>query len=712
MLGLLVSGLASSAVAASFTAASVEPVVWLDAGVGVTTGGTFAWADQSDGGATHDATQTDANRHPSLQANVINGHSVVRLDNVGGAGFPDWLQIDDHADLDIGTAAGKGFTAFFVLSVVDTTQRFILEKRGGDADYSIFNEGSVRWFTGNGEQQHSPIASAGSFHILAFNLDQTGAGSGTKNTWIDGVAADQNPQAYGNKEPDNDQPLYIGRHGGMDNDLTLAGDLAEIIIFNTALNAEDLTSTGIYLADKYGLTTDYAADADGDGVADDADQCAGTPAGEAVDADGCSDSQKDSDNDGVSDADDQCADTPAGATVDADGCDGFTLLAKVGDFEIYERDVVANQTYLESLSETKRAGYLTRVVEGAITNELIYREAKRRGLDQGDEFREQVERATQLVAQKRFELLGGFYESQQQQLVDAKNPESIPSDVVDAYFEQNKRRYRRTTPDMAKLNIRSHLAHERWREVYGPWLKTELAGAEIKVNGIAISSDVTDAVIARIYRGTTAARMSAVHDPLWDKVLEIAGIARPATPVHLDPDARDPLAESLGSIHLSVGSHRMELKELALFSGMHRSLRACRPNTDLFYICKVLVLAEKAKAEGLDKTPEFATCQRRAGRGIAGFDGSPAATEKRLLVMRLTKALNAEVLANPKISDTEIKAYREANEAHFQGILRMANGEARVIDVIRRRLQAAKCLEVRKALVAELRANVTVEIFE
>jgi hypothetical protein len=361
MLGLLVSGLASSAVAASFTAASVEPVVWLDAGVGVTTGATFTWADQSDGGATHDATQTDANRHPSLQTNVINGHSVVRLDNGGGAGFPDWLQIDDHADLDIGTAAGKGFTAFFVLSVVDTTQRFILEKRGGDADYSIFNENTLRWFTGNGEQHHSTIPSAGNFHILAFNLDQTGAGSGTKNAWTNGVADNDNPQAYGNKEPDNDQPLYIGRHGGMDNDLTLAGDLAEIIIFNTALNAEDLTSTGIYLADKYGLTTGYAVDADGDGVGDDADQCADTPAGEAVDADGCSDSQKDSDADGVSDADDQCAgtsagetvdgngcsdsqrdsdsdgvtdnadlcaNTPAGATVDADGCDGFTLLAE------------------------------------------------------------------------------------------------------------------------------------------------------------------------------------------------------------------------------------------------------------------------------------------------------------------------------------------------------------------------------------------------
>ena len=358
----LVSGLASSAVAASFTAASVEPVVWLDAGVGVTTGGTFTWADQSDGGATHDATQTDANRHPSLQTNVINGHSVVRFDSTNAGGGADWLQIADHADLDIGTAAGKGFTVFFVLSVSDATQRFFIEKRGSDADYSIFNENTLRWFSGNAEQHHSTIPSAGDFHILAFNLDQTGAGSGTKNAWTDGVADNDNPQAYGNKGADNNSVLYIGRHGGIDNDLTFDGDIAEIVIFNTALNTEDLISTGIYLADKYNLTTGYAVDADGDGVGDDADQCADTPAGEAVDADGCSDSQKDSDNDGVSDADDQCAgtadgdavdgngcsdsqrdsdndgvtdandlcaDTPAGSEVDANGCDAFALIQQV-----------------------------------------------------------------------------------------------------------------------------------------------------------------------------------------------------------------------------------------------------------------------------------------------------------------------------------------------------------------------------------------------
>ena len=61
-------------------------------------------------------------------------------------------------------------------------------------------------------------------------------------------------------------------------------------------------------------------DADGDGVADDADRCADTPAGEQVDGSGCSAGQRDSDGDGVNDAADACADTPAGEQVDEKGC--------------------------------------------------------------------------------------------------------------------------------------------------------------------------------------------------------------------------------------------------------------------------------------------------------------------------------------------------------------------------------------------------------
>jgi outer membrane protein OmpA-like peptidoglycan-associated protein len=61
-------------------------------------------------------------------------------------------------------------------------------------------------------------------------------------------------------------------------------------------------------------------DADKDGVADDTDKCANTPAGEQVDASGCSATQRDADGDGVNDATDTCADTPAGEQVDAKGC--------------------------------------------------------------------------------------------------------------------------------------------------------------------------------------------------------------------------------------------------------------------------------------------------------------------------------------------------------------------------------------------------------
>jgi len=57
-------------------------------------------------------------------------------------------------------------------------------------------------------------------------------------------------------------------------------------------------------------------DADRDGVADQVDRCANTPAGQTVDAVGCTDVDKD----GVVDPQDRCPDTPAGTRVDATGC--------------------------------------------------------------------------------------------------------------------------------------------------------------------------------------------------------------------------------------------------------------------------------------------------------------------------------------------------------------------------------------------------------
>jgi outer membrane protein OmpA-like peptidoglycan-associated protein len=62
------------------------------------------------------------------------------------------------------------------------------------------------------------------------------------------------------------------------------------------------------------------ADADHDGVPDSVDACPNTPAGEPVDARGCSASQRDSDGDGVPDSKDKCPDTPPNTKVDSVGC--------------------------------------------------------------------------------------------------------------------------------------------------------------------------------------------------------------------------------------------------------------------------------------------------------------------------------------------------------------------------------------------------------
>ena len=69
------------------------------------------------------------------------------------------------------------------------------------------------------------------------------------------------------------------------------------------------------------------ADGDLDGYGDNAmgnngDLCLNTPAGQSVDSDGCSSSQKDDDLDGVMNDQDACPQTPAGETVDASGCSG------------------------------------------------------------------------------------------------------------------------------------------------------------------------------------------------------------------------------------------------------------------------------------------------------------------------------------------------------------------------------------------------------
>jgi OOP family OmpA-OmpF porin len=111
--------------------------------------------------------------------------------------------------------------------------------------------------------------------------------------------------------------------------LALRGEIYGLVSASTEPpNGDHLSDTvaGIGLQYHWGAPVAAApapvappvGDADGDGVNDNLDKCPGTPAGTAVDANGC---ELDSDGDGVVDRLDKCPGTPAGAKVDANGCE-------------------------------------------------------------------------------------------------------------------------------------------------------------------------------------------------------------------------------------------------------------------------------------------------------------------------------------------------------------------------------------------------------
>lgn len=103
-----------------------------------------------------------------------------------------------------------------------------------------------------------------------------------------------------------------------------------------------------------------AADADGDGVVDSQDKCAATPAGTAVDADGCP-VKKDSDGDGVMDVDDQCPGTPAGQQVTTYGCAKTEKLEFTLDVQFAPGKTIIDPKYTADLE--KFAEFLTKYPE-------------------------------------------------------------------------------------------------------------------------------------------------------------------------------------------------------------------------------------------------------------------------------------------------------------------------------------------------------------
>lgn len=190
-----------------------------------------------------------------------------------------------------------------------------------------------------------------------FRVDGTYYFAGPDETWNPYVSLGAGHADFGNGQAgvrtagtDHDETrvnVGTGFRYNVTDQVSLRGDLREFHGIDES-TFDTQVSLGLSLAFTHtvaGAAQQQPADADNDGVADDRDQCPGTPSGAQVDSRGC---ELDGDNDGVADSQDQCPGTPAGARVDSRGCE----LDSDGDGVVNSRDQCPNTTAGAEVDDT------------------------------------------------------------------------------------------------------------------------------------------------------------------------------------------------------------------------------------------------------------------------------------------------------------------------------------------------------------------------
>ena len=204
------------------------------------------WEDKS-GNGFH-AIQPSSGARPTLTTNVINGKPVTRYSN------GPWLDLDRETVGNTGLFAGPGeaFTVFAV-SRVDTGQGVILARAIGSGalrTFNLYSSNSTPGATpGIGLRGVNSITNFahndGNAHIHTIRWDGSNAAA-----YGDGVFFSL---TVGSADENTGDRIIIGArsNGG---GFHLTGDIAEILIYDTALSTANRQENETYLAAKWGIT--------------------------------------------------------------------------------------------------------------------------------------------------------------------------------------------------------------------------------------------------------------------------------------------------------------------------------------------------------------------------------------------------------------------------------------------------------------------------
>jgi hypothetical protein len=225
--------------------------LWLKADAGVTpdlNGNVGSWDDQS--GKGNNALAPDTSTAPGVSLAALNTLPAIHFD-----GVDDRLDVADSPSVSI----TGDLTTFFVVRMDDfATFRAVWAKTGGPGGnlpaptdyYALPNSGIPNAIRGDGTPDSignvtgTRALRAGQFDLVGFSV--SGA---SLSHYLNGL-----PNGSGSVPTltaDADTPLYIGTR--QDQFTRMKGDLAEVLIYDTALSNADRHDVQVYLARRYAL---------------------------------------------------------------------------------------------------------------------------------------------------------------------------------------------------------------------------------------------------------------------------------------------------------------------------------------------------------------------------------------------------------------------------------------------------------------------------
>ncbi len=220
------------------------------------------WLDYS--GNDKDATQTTMANQPSLSSGSLNFNPALVFDNTN-----DNMTIANSLIADFPTG-NSSRTAFTVARLnTNTGQDFVFGygSNAANQSFEMGNNAGRAWYENWGSGYMGVVGAYPANRTIINTWHHNNAMNPSSNGYIDGKT--DWPQNVTLNTVLGTNPLYIGRHNDNGTPRYMDGEIAEVVLYDRALTANEMQRVNSYLALKYGVTLDQTVATDylaGDGV--------------------------------------------------------------------------------------------------------------------------------------------------------------------------------------------------------------------------------------------------------------------------------------------------------------------------------------------------------------------------------------------------------------------------------------------------------------